>query len=64
MSTNGVLRLNITAPPARTNVLEATTDFQTWQPVGTNSGTTNGLFFLDDAGWTNFLHRFFRTRGE
>jgi len=45
--TNGMLRLQVTAPPVWTNILEATGDFQAWQPVGTNSGTTNGLFYFD-----------------
>ena len=59
---NGVFRANATAPPNRTNVLEATADFNQWLPVGTNTGATNGVFSIDDPGFTNFLRRFYRLK--
>lgn len=59
---NGVFRANLTAPPNRTHILEATTDFSQWTPVGTNTGTTNGVFWIADPDFTNFLHRFYRLK--
>jgi hypothetical protein len=60
--TGSVFRATITAAPQRTNVLEATSDFATWAAVGTNSGTTNGLFWLDDTSYTNSGARFYRVK--
>lgn len=60
--TGGVFRANITASPQRTHVLEATRDFMDWAAVGTNFGTTNGLFWLDDPDYTNSAARFYRVR--
>ncbi len=62
--TNGSWRVQVSAAPVRTNVLEATSDFLAWQAIGTNLGTTNGVFYLDDPAWTNHPQRFYRTRGE
>jgi len=47
--TNSAWRLNISAPPNRTNVLYGSTDFAAWTPIGTNSTSTNGIFSLDDS---------------
>ena len=58
--TNSLVRLNISAPPLRTNILQATTDFLDWQPIGTNSTSTNGLFWLDDLDAASFSNRFYR----
>jgi hypothetical protein len=60
--TNGAFRANITAPPQRTNLLEATTDLLQWTAVSTNLGTTNGLFWLDDPDYTSFPWRFYRVK--
>jgi hypothetical protein len=60
--TGNVFRANITAPPQQTNVLEATSDFMSWAVIGTNFGTTNGLFWLDDSDYTNTPARFYRVK--
>lgn len=59
---NGVFAANISGPTTRATVLEATTDFQAWLPVATNSSSTNGIFWLNDPGLTNYPHRFYRGR--
>ncbi len=60
--TNGTFRADITAPPSRTNILEATIDFLNWSPISTNGGTSNGVFWLDDPAFTNSLQRFYRVK--
>jgi hypothetical protein len=59
---NGVFTANISGPTTRATVLEATTDFQAWSPVATNSSSTNGIFWLNDPGLTNYPYRFYRGR--
>ncbi len=59
---NGVFRAKGSAAPNRTNVLEATTDLANWTAVGTNGGTTNGVFWIDDPDFTNHLRRFYRLK--
>jgi hypothetical protein len=61
-ASNGVFRLNATAPPNRTNIMEATADFSQWTPVGTNTGSSNGVFQVVDPNFTNFLQRFYRLK--
>jgi hypothetical protein len=60
--TNGAFRLQISGPPNRTNILEASTDVGGWQPIGTNSTSTNGLFWLDDSDPSSFPQRFYRMK--
>ncbi len=59
-SSNGVFAANVSGPSTRATVLEATTDFQSWMPVATNASSTNGLFWLNDPGATNYPYRFYR----
>ncbi len=60
--TNGAFRLQISAPPSRTNIIEATGDFAGWQAIGTNDTSTNGLFWFDDSIAGSFLQRFYRVK--
>ena len=57
---NGAFAANISGPTTRATVLEGTTDFQTWTPLATNASSTNGIFWLNDSGATNFPYRFYR----
>jgi hypothetical protein len=59
---NGVFAANISGPTTRPTVLEASTDFQSWTAVATNVSSTNGIFWLNDPGLTNFSYRFYRGR--
>jgi hypothetical protein len=60
--TNSALRLSVSGPPSRTNVIESTGDFIGWQPIGTNHGSTNGLFWFEDLDAPSFLRRFYRLK--
>ncbi len=57
----GLFTLQFTGPPEVRHVIEATTDFQQWIPLGTNS-TGDGLIEFSDPGSTNFVRRFYRAR--
>jgi hypothetical protein len=57
---NRVFAANISGPTTRPTVLEASTDFQSWTAVATNVSSTNGIFWLNDPGLTNFSYRFYR----
>jgi hypothetical protein len=59
--TNGGFRVNVSGGTARTNVLEVSSDLSqnTWSPILTNSGSTNGLYWLVDPN-TNQAQRFYR----
>ncbi len=43
-------------------MLEATTNFQNWSAIATNSSSSNGLFWLSDVDFTNHSYRFYRGR--
>jgi len=58
--TNGGWRLNISAPPNRTNILYGANDLVQWSPVATNSTSTNGLFWLDDPASSGASQRFYK----
>jgi hypothetical protein len=58
--TNGTWRLNISAPPNRTNILYGANDLIQWSPVATNSTSTNGLFWLDDSTSPGASQRFYK----
>jgi hypothetical protein len=59
--TNGGFRLDISGGTTRTNVLEASSDLtaNSWTPILTNNGSTNGLYWLLDPAPTN-TQRFYR----
>jgi hypothetical protein len=59
---NSIINLRISGAPNRTNVIESTTDFNNWQPVGTNSTSTDGLFWFDDVNGILFPQRFYRVK--
>jgi hypothetical protein len=59
--TNGGFRVNVSGGTARTNILEVSSDLtqNIWTPILTNSGSTNGLYWLLDPN-TNQPQRFYR----
>ncbi len=59
---NGVFAANISGPTTRSTMLEATTNFQNWSAIATNSSSSNGLFWLSDVDFTNHSYRFYRGR--
>jgi len=47
--------------PGRTNVIEASSDFIAWQPIGTNIAASTAMSYTDGRG-TNFNQTFYRVR--
>ena len=60
--TNSALRLQVSAAPNRTNLVEASFDLSGWQAIGTNGPNTNSWFWFDDLDLTNSLQRFYRIK--
>ena len=60
--TNQHARIDLSVPPNRLSLIEATADFASWTPVGTNVGTTNGVFSFEDLAGGNLPLRFYRVR--
>jgi hypothetical protein len=58
-STNGQFQLGFSGVTSNYYVLQATTNFINWVPLGTNLAPTN-LFNLFDSQATNFPYRFYR----
>jgi hypothetical protein len=58
--TNNSFRINVSAAPNRTNLLEMSSDLNAWSPLLTNRGGTSGLFSFDDNPGTNSPRRFYR----
>jgi len=57
---NGNLTFGITGTiPGRTNVIEASSDLMTWQPIGTKVSVSTLTSFTDGRG-TNFGQQFYR----
>jgi subtilisin family serine protease len=54
------LRLEVTAGPNRTCVIEATADFSHWFPLITNTTLADGAFEFADPQSTNTAQRFYR----
>jgi hypothetical protein len=51
----------ITAAVGQTIIVEASTDLLDWQPISTNILSGSSVNFTD-SDWTNYPHRFYRTR--
>lgn len=59
MDTNGCFGLKFHAPPNLTVVIEASANFQEWQPLQTNQTGSGAVDFADPAS-ANFRWRFYR----
>jgi hypothetical protein len=59
---NAVFQLLVSGAPNRTNILEATTDWNTWQGIGTNNPGSNGVFWFSDPEYPLNSLRFYRLR--
>ena len=59
---NSVFQLLISGAPNRPNVLEATTDWNTWRGIGTNSPGSNGVFWFSDPEYPLNSMRFYRLK--
>ena len=62
MTDNG-FRVQVSGPLLSTYVLYATSDFQDWTPIATNSGLTGSTVFVDAAA-TNLNHRFYHVEAH
>jgi hypothetical protein len=59
--TNGGFQLRMFKPEDSNCVIEATTDFNNWTPIYTNTSTYTNLSYLDSDA-TNFAFRYYRAR--
>lgn len=59
---NSAFRATITAAPLRTNILQASTNLLDWIDINTNTGTSNGVFWIDDPSFDLFPQRFYRIK--
>ena len=59
--TNGGFQLNLLKPASSNCVIEATSNFQTWTPLYTNSSGYTNISYLDSAA-TNLPLRYYRAR--
>jgi hypothetical protein len=58
--TNNAVHMDVSASPNQTHVLQASPDLMQWSGIGTNNGTSNGLFWFDDLDFGAFSNRFYR----
>ncbi|MCI0540615.1 MAG: hypothetical protein L0Z50_35895 [Verrucomicrobiales bacterium] len=58
----GAFRLNLVGKAGVPNVIETTTDFSVWTPIGTNTPAGAGAFIFDDTAFGAHSQRFYRFR--
>jgi hypothetical protein len=59
---NSVFQLLVSGAPNRTNILEASSDWNTWQGIGTNNSSSNGIFWFIDPQYPLNTMRFYRLK--
>ena len=58
---DGNMEIQASGIPGYTYWIQASTNLSTWDVIGTNVATTNGIILFDDLTATNHPSRFYRT---